>query len=135
MATVRLRFRARHRKDHINLGGSAQLRAKEFDKQGYPLPLDIAWPAEGAIAIQRPVAISLNGARPAVNQRIAEDLVRFLVSEPAQRAMLNFGFVSVREGLPMPQGMPSDPPIYRVDWETLSEQQDRIAQEFAALFN
>ncbi|AHC13807.1 Ferric iron ABC transporter, iron-binding protein [Salinispira pacifica] len=108
---------------------------KKAQKEGYPLPLAIAWPSEGAIAIQRPIAISRNPARPAENQQIAEAFVRFLVSRKAQNMMANFGFVSVRSDVPVPSIVPEDVVVSRLDWETLTDRQEMIADEFAALFH
>jgi iron(III) transport system substrate-binding protein len=107
---------------------------KKARQEGYPLPLATPWPEEGAIALQRPVAISRNPARPEVNQQIAEDFVEFLISRQAQQFMLGQGFVSVLADLPMPQGLPEEPNVYRVDWEALALKQDEIARDFSALF-
>ena len=107
---------------------------KKAKKQGYPTPLRICWPEEGALTIQRPVAISRNEARPEVNQAIAEQFVDFLISKKAQMIMAKFGFISVRRDVPIPEGVPKPLNTVAVDWEYLSLQQNEIRDQFKAIF-
>ncbi len=103
---------------------------KKAKKEGYPTPLEIAWPQEGALAIQRPLAISKNRSRPEANQEIARAFVDFMISRQAQMITTQFGFISVRSDIPLPKGIPKDVPVHYVDWENLSEHQEDIRDEF-----
>jgi len=107
---------------------------KKAKKEGYPMPLKISWPREGAMAIVRPIAISKNEDRPESNEQLAHDFVDFLLSQQAQKITSNFGFVSVRKDLPAPEWLPGDTVINRMDWEYLGENQEDIRQNFNALF-
>jgi iron(III) transport system substrate-binding protein len=106
---------------------------KKAKKGGYPSPLAISWPEEGSLAIQRPIAISRNEARPEENQQIAEKFVDFMISPTAQKLTAGFGFVSVRKDVPLPQGLPANLKLRLADWELLSEEQDRLRSEFQRL--
>jgi iron(III) transport system substrate-binding protein len=103
---------------------------KKAKKEGYPTPLAIAWPEEGALAIQRPIAISRNDSRPERNTEIAQTFVDFMISKQAQMITTKFGFVSVRKDIPLPQGLPVDFIKREVDWEYLSEHQNEIRDRF-----
>ena len=107
---------------------------KKANKEGYPTPLAICWPEEGAIAIQRPLAISKNPMRPEENSVIARNFTDFMFSKKAQQITVQFGFVSARKNLPAPPGIPDNIPIYRVNWESLAEKQDAIRSGFTDLF-
>ena len=107
---------------------------KKARKEGYPTPLAIAWPSEGAVAIQRPIAISGNDARPEVNSEIAHKFVDFMISKPAQKITSQFGFVSVRSDMPATAGVPENLKIRNVDWIQLAEQQNSINDEFKKYF-
>ncbi len=107
---------------------------KKAKKEDYPIPLAICWPEEGAIAIQRPIAISRNTMRPEENSRIARNFVDFMLSKKAQQITVQFGFVSVRKDLPATPGIPEGTQIYRVNWDSLSEKQDAVRNGFANLF-
>ncbi len=108
---------------------------KKARKEGYPTPLAICWPTEGAVAIQRPIAISNNAARPETNRRLAEEFVDFMISPKAQTITTLFGFVSVRKDAEKTAGIPGDLSIRFVDWEDLAEKQDSINDSFKKLFN
>ena len=108
---------------------------KKARKDGYPTPLAIAWPSEGAVAIQRPIAISRNNARPEINLEIAQRFVDFMISKKAQTITSQFGFVSVRNDMPLPAGIPENLKIRNVEWDQLAEQQNVINDEFKKLFN
>jgi len=107
---------------------------KKAKKEGYPTPLAICWPAEGPLAIQRPIAISRNENRPQVNEQIARDFVEFMISEEAQKITTKFNFISVRKDLPLPKGVPEEMNINRVDWNYLSSHEGEINDGFKALF-
>ena len=102
-------------------------------KEGYDVPLQIVWPSEGVIAIQRPVAIPVSDARSDEQEAIAKKFVNFLFSKKAQTITTNFGFVSVRtdiENTYLPEGVE----VYAVDWEQASANEDAIKSDYEAIF-
>ena len=102
-------------------------------KEGYDVPLQIVWPSEGVIAIQRPVAIPVSDARSDEQEAIAKKFVNFLLSKKAQTITTNFGFVSVRtdiENTYLPEGVE----VYAVDWEQASANEDTIKSDYEAIF-
>ena len=107
---------------------------KKAKKEGYPTPLAICWPEEGSLAIQRPIAISRNTARPEENEQIARSFVNFMISKKAQKITTMFGFISVRKEIPLPAGVPGDIAIRRVDWNYLASHENDIRDGFKALF-
>ena len=102
-------------------------------KEGYDVPLQIVWPSEGVIAIQRPVAIPVSDTRSDEQEAIAKKFVNFLFSKKAQTITTNFGFVSVRtdiENTYLPDGVE----VYSVDWDQASANEDTIKSEYEAIF-
>ncbi len=102
-------------------------------KEGYDVPLQIVWPSEGVIAIQRPVAIPVSDARSDEQEAIAKKFVNFLLSKKTQTITTNFGFVSVRtdiENTYLPKGVE----VYAVDWEQASASEDKIKSDYEAIF-
>lgn len=95
-------------------------------KEGYNMPIDIAWPKEGAIAIQRPIAVIKNEARPKVNDELSKEFVDFILSKKAQGITTKFGFASVRKDIKLPTGVPTDIKIVSVDWKFASEHEKEI---------
>ncbi len=106
---------------------------KKAKKEGYPTPLKISWPTNGSIAIVRPIAISNNPKRSDVQQEIAEKLIDFMISKEAQMITNSFAFVSVRDDVPLAQGVPKNLIIQDIEWDELSEVQDYIRDEFKKL--
>jgi iron(III) transport system substrate-binding protein len=103
---------------------------KKAKKDGYETPLKLAWPEEGALAIQRPIAIIKNEERPESNEKIAEEFVDFILSKKAQMITANFGFISVRKDVPLPEGIPEDIKVMPVDWEYASEHEEELRDGF-----
>ena len=102
-------------------------------KEGYEVPLGIVWPSEGAIAVQRPVAIPVSGTRSEEKQTIAKKFVDFLLSQKAQTITTNFGFVSVRsdiENTYLPEGVE----VYSVDWDQAAANEEIIKREYEEIF-
>jgi iron(III) transport system substrate-binding protein len=104
-------------------------------KEGYPTPLAYAWPKEGSLAIQRPVAISMKPARAEADTEIAREFVNFLISRQAQMIMSSFGFISTRVDVAKPEGIPETIDTIPIDWEQLSEDQKSIEKEFRSFFD
>lgn len=102
-------------------------------KEGYDVPLEIVWPSEGVIALQRPVAIPVSDTRSEGQEAIAKKFVNFLLSKKAQTITTNFGFVSVRtdiENTYLPEGIE----VYSVDWDQATANEDTIKSEYEAIF-
>jgi iron(III) transport system substrate-binding protein len=102
-------------------------------KEGYDVPLEIVWPSEGVIAIQRPIAIPVSDTRSAGKEVIAKKLVNFLLSQKAQTITTNFGFVSVRTDIENTV-LPDDVEVYSVDWDQATEDEETIKSEYEAIF-
>ncbi|HKL57770.1 MAG TPA: extracellular solute-binding protein [Sphaerochaeta sp.] len=106
---------------------------KKAEQDGYPTPLEISWPVEGALAISRPVAMSKKDSRSPAMQQVAHDFLDFLVSKQAQMITANFSFVSVRKDVPLPQGIAENVLVKDVNWDELSKMQDYIRDEFTKI--
>lgn len=102
-------------------------------KEGYDVPLEIVWPSEGVIAIQRPVAIPVSDTRSADKEAIAKKFVNFLLSKKAQTITTNFGFVSVRTDIEN-TFLPDDVEVYVVDWDQATVDEETIKSEYEAIF-
>jgi len=103
-------------------------------KEGYDVPIEVVWPSEGVIALQRPVAIPVNEDRSEVKQAIAQKFVNFLLSKKAQTITTNFGFVSVRtdiENTYLPDGVD----VYSVDWNAVTANEETVKNEYQAIFH
>ncbi|MGD1823180.1 MAG: ABC transporter substrate-binding protein [Pleomorphochaeta sp.] len=103
-------------------------------KKGYETPLAISWPKEGAIAIQRPVAISKNINRYEENEVLSQEFVDFLISEKAQNIILNYGFISVLKDFDLPAGLSQDIVTLNINWEDLAKKQYEINEDFEKLY-
>ena len=102
-------------------------------KEGYEVPLGIVWPSEGAIAVQRPVAIPVSDTRSEEKKAVAKKFVNFLLSKKAQTITTNFGFVSVRsdiENTYLPEGVE----VYSVDWDQAAANEENIKSEYEEIF-
>ncbi len=107
------------------------LRAiRKDEKDGITSPLAIAWPTEGAISLQRPVGIIANPDRPAKNNQLTREFVDFVLSVEGQEIARRFGFISVRNDVPPPAGLPTDIKKTVVDWQ----QGSKYEQELRAAF-
>jgi len=107
---------------------------KQAKQKGYETQLALSWPEEGAIAIQRPIAISKNNSRYEKNEELAKAFVDFLVSPKAQKITTNFGFISVLKNAEMPNGLPKNIKVLDIDWDELGSKQNQINEEFEKLF-
>ncbi|GMQ56829.1 putative 2-aminoethylphosphonate ABC transporter substrate-binding protein [Vallitalea sediminicola] len=101
---------------------------KKAKKEKYKTPIEICWPSEGALKIQRPVAIIKDDSRPAQNQEIAEKFVDFLVSKKVQNITVGMGFVSVREDVSLPQGIEAEIVTKDIDWRFAYENESILRE-------
>lgn len=107
------------------------LRAIKRDKKdGITSPLAISWPKDGAISLQRPVGIIANPARPAENSKLAREFVDFVLSVEGQKIARKFGFISVRNDVALPSGVPTDIAKTVVDWQQGSKNEQELRAAF-----
>ncbi|MCK4543717.1 MAG: extracellular solute-binding protein [Spirochaetales bacterium] len=100
-------------------------------KTGMDPVLAIAWPEEGAIRIERPIAIIKNSARPAVNQALAEELIDFMLSEEGQAITAKYGFYPVRENTTVPAGLHMEVENYiGIDWLSVWKSEQEVRAGF-----
>lgn len=98
-------------------------------KRGIQSPLGIIWPTEGAISVQRPIAI-INKERSAATERLLKDFVDFSLGQTAQNIAARFGFITVRKDLGVPAGVPKNFKIKSLDWEYMSKHEEEIRASF-----
>ncbi len=103
---------------------------KKAKKEGYTSHLAAMWPKEGAIQMDRPIAIIKNNARFEKNQKIAENFVDFILSKKAQAIMLKFGFTSIRKDLPQVKGVPRNLKPLVIDWKDAEKSEPEIRKQF-----
>lgn len=103
---------------------------KAAKKQGFDSQQAISWPEEGALSIERPIAIIYNESRPALNIELAEAFVDFMISKEAQKITTKYGFVSVRNDIPIPSGIPENLKIKTTDWEEIQNYEEEIRAKF-----
>lgn len=102
-------------------------------KEGYDISIENIWPEEGAIAIRRPIAIVNNEKRSEQEQKIAEELVNYLLSKEAQTITTRFGFVSVRTDIENSY-LPEDVNKINIDWDAASANEDALKELYEAIF-
>lgn len=107
---------------------------RKAKKEGFDSNLGLSWPKDGAIELDRPIAIMKNDARPETNQKLAEEFVDFMLSEKGQAITSKFGFYSVMEGASAPKGLPEDVNAIQLNWKELSTKQAEINDEFESIF-
>lgn len=105
-------------------------KKKELDS-----PLAISWPKEGAISIQRPIAIIDKPERTEKSTELAKKFVDFALSEEAQEISSKYGFIPVIKDLPLPKGIPSEVKATVVDWETLSKNEKELKENYNEIYS
>lgn len=107
------------------------LRSIRKDKRdGITSPLAVAWPKEGAISLQRPVGIIVNPDRSAKETKIAREFVDFVLSVEGQKIARKFGFISVRNDVKLPAGVPEKVNKKIVDWQQASKDEQKLRTDF-----
>lgn len=105
-------------------------KKKELDS-----PLAISWPKEGAISIQRPIAIIDKPSRSEEKTNIAKEFVDFALSEEAQKISSKYGFIPVIKDLPFPKGVPSEVKATVVDWEEMSKNEKELKENYNEIYS
>ncbi|MCG8512941.1 MAG: extracellular solute-binding protein [Halanaerobiales bacterium] len=98
-------------------------------KRGIESPLGIIWPVEGIISIQRPIAI-IKKERSLEADNLVKKFVDFSLSETGQNIATRFGFITVRNGLKLPEGVPQTIEVSSLDWKYASKHQEEIRATF-----
>jgi iron(III) transport system substrate-binding protein len=93
--------------------------------------LKLCWPEEGAILIQRPIAL-VKKSRTTQQQEIAELFMDFSISEACQKMSSQFGFETVRKDLDFV--LFKDVQKMNVDWEKLWMNRDEILDLYSEWF-
>lgn len=113
----------------------AYIRLKnKGEKEGYDVPLKLIWPEEGAMAVQRPVAISVKEGRTSEMELTANEFVNYMFSKKAQMITNAFGFVSVRKDIEN-NFLPENAKVFTVDWEYAAENENDIKEKYQAIFH
>ncbi len=107
--------------------------SKKAKKDGYEMPVSMIWPDEGAIAIQRPIAIIKDDSRSEEEETIVAEFVNFIVSKKAQIITDSFGFASVRKDIEN-KYIPEGKTINKIDWEKASDYEDILKEEYQKTF-
>ncbi len=103
---------------------------KKAKKEEFESKLAPMWPEDGAIQIERPIAIIKNNSRPEVNEELAREFVDFILSKPAQEIMAKFGFTTVRTDVENVEGIPADLVPTIIDWKELEKSEQMIRDAF-----
>jgi iron(III) transport system substrate-binding protein len=105
---------------------------KKAQKKGVQSPLRIVWPSEGAISVQRPIAI-IKKQRSVKAEQLAREFVDFSLSESAQRIAARFAFITVCKGHPLPDGVPDQIKATTLDWKVISMQEAKYMDGFTQI--
>jgi iron(III) transport system substrate-binding protein len=106
---------------------------KKAKKEGTKCDLVISWPEEGAISIERPIAIIKNEARPEENEKLSKEFVDFILSKQVQEVTSKFGFISVRNDVELPGGVPKDVKFSTINWKEASENEKKLREEYSKI--
>lgn len=102
-------------------------------KEGYEIKLELIWPKEGAIAIQRPLALVKDDTRSKEKTKVANDFMNYMVSKKAQMITEKFGFVSVRKDIEN-KHIPQNVKIIKVDWDMASKEEDNLLSKYKEIY-
>lgn len=100
--------------------------ARDAIAQGSPVQL--VWPASGAIAIYSPIAVFTDAA----NTPAARAFVDFVLGTAAQAAIAETGWQPIRSDVS--GGPPIDGPQVAPDWAVVFSQQDELLREYRSIF-
>ena len=90
-------------------------------------PIEIAWPASGAIAIYSPVAVFAEAQNLANGQHLAN----FLLTTAGQEAIASTGWQPIRDDV---DGPPIDGAQVDPDWAAIFDRQEELLAEYRAIF-
>ncbi len=90
-------------------------------------PIELVWPASGAIAMYSPIAIVKENDAGAAAQAFAD----FLLTKPAQEAIAGSGWQPVRDDV---AGPPIGGSQVTVDWDAAYRRQAELLEEYRSVF-
>ncbi|KGG80919.1 hypothetical protein Y919_03575 [Caloranaerobacter azorensis H53214] len=102
-------------------------------KDGYEMPVEIIWPSEGAIAIQRPIALVRDDTRSEEQTKVANEFINFIISKKAQKITEKFGFASVRKDIEN-KYIPESQNIVKIDWGRALLDEEKLTEYYKELF-
>ena len=105
--------------------------SRRAKKQGFTFNVGMAWPKDGAIRIERPIAIMHNDARPEKNQKLCQEFIDFMLTD-GQKITTKFAFYPTVEGYETPKGLPENPEAVVIDWKNIAGNETEIIQQFQA---
>lgn len=106
---------------------------KKAKKENIKSDLAISWPIEGAIKIERPIAIIKNEARSKEKDKLSKEFVDFILSKQAQQVTAEFGFISVRNDIEAPVGIPKDIKFSTINWSEASKNEKKLREEYSKI--
>ncbi|MDF2960592.1 MAG: transporter substrate-binding protein [Paenibacillus sp.] len=95
-------------------------------------PVELVYPKEGVPVITEPIGIMKNTA----NEKAAQALVDFVLSEEGQKLAADIGYTPIRDGVKPPQGLKSitEMKVLEGDIVKLVEARDQDKKEFTKVF-
>lgn len=90
-------------------------------------PVELAWPASGAVAIASPIAVFAG----ADNDAAARHFANFVLTPEGQAAIATTGWQPIRDDV---SGPPIDGPQVTPDWDELFDRQEELLEEYRAVF-
>ncbi len=106
---------------------------KKAKKSGVESPLAISWPEEGALSVQRAIAIIANRARPEVNTELCQEFIDFVISQQGQEIASKYGFISVRKEQEAVTGVPDNVKAMSIDWDKAATQAEELRNRFDSI--
>lgn len=92
-------------------------------------PIEVVWPAPGAIAIYGPAALATESDNPDT----AKAFLSFISSEAGQTVIAEAGSYPSLEGIAGPT-IPDDAQIVYPDWAALAEEKDSLLSDYQEIF-
>jgi iron(III) transport system substrate-binding protein len=100
-----------------------------YAAKGKGSPIEVSWPAPGAIAIYGPVAI----AKQAKGVATARSFISYVTSRSGQKQMAGLGSYPTLAGVPGPT-RPADARVVSPDWAALSADKDGLLAKYQKTF-
>jgi iron(III) transport system substrate-binding protein len=94
----------------------------------------MVWPEEGAVSVPRPIAIIKDEGRSEESTELAKKFLDFVLSVQGQKIATKQGFITVREALPLPEGVPAEIISMEVDWEWAHQNEEVLRSMFESIF-
>ncbi len=92
-------------------------------------PINVVWPAPGAIAIYGPIALATH----AKSSTMAKDFISYVTSKGGQTLIGASGSYPALPGIPSPS-MPASAPVVFPDWSALGSQKKTLLKDYQKIF-